>query len=157
MSLQQFCQRPVVTVSPEMCIVEACHQMWENNVGCVVAVEAGKPCGILTDRDTALKMVRERKDPQQTQVREIMTANPACIAVDKTLHELTTLMRQHHVRRVPIVDRDEQVIGMVTLDDLMMLLGEEMADLGQGIARTVVSKATTGEEGFPFEEWRFYC
>ena len=104
MSLQKFCERPVVTISPEMTIVEACHMMWEKNVGCVVAVEAGKLCGILTDRDAALKVVREQKDPQQTMVRNIMTANPACIRVDKTLHELTTLMRQHHVRRVPIVD-----------------------------------------------------
>ncbi len=156
MSLQQFCQRPVVTVSPEMSIVEACHLMWEKNVGCVVAVEARKPCGMLTDRDAALKVVRERKDPQQTQVREIMTANPACIKVDKTLHELTTLMRQHHVRRVPIVDGDEKVMGMVTLDDIVMLLGEEMSDLGQGISGAVVRPETPVEEGFPVYEWELY-
>jgi CBS domain-containing protein len=104
MSLQKFCQWPVVTITPEMTVATACQRMWEKNIGCVVAVEAGKLCGILTDRDIALKVVRERKDPQQTTVREIMTANPACIKVDKPLHELTTLMRQHLVRRVPIVN-----------------------------------------------------
>jgi CBS domain-containing protein len=155
-SLQKFCERPVVTIAPEMTIVEACQRMWEKNVGCVIAIDAGKPCGILTDRDAALKVVRERKDPQQTTVREIMTANPVCLRVDKTLHELTTLMRQHQVRRVPIVDGGEQVIGMVTLDDLLMLLGEEMSDLGQGISGTLFSPPTTTEEGFPFAEWELY-
>jgi CBS domain-containing protein len=131
MSLQKFCERPLVTISSAMSIVEACQMMWEKNVGCVIAIDAGKPCGILTDRDAALKIVREKKDPQQTTVREIMTPNLVCIGVDKPLHELTTLMRQHLVRRVPIVNEGKKVIGLVTLDDLLMLLGEEMSDLGQ--------------------------
>lgn len=156
MSLQKFCERPVVTISSAVSIVEACQMMWGKNVGCVIAIDAGKPCGILTDRDAALKIVRERKDPQQTTVREIMTPNLVCIGVDKTLHELTTLMRQHHVRRVPIVDGGEKVIGMVTLDDLLMLVGEEMSDLGQGISGALFSQPTTTEEGFPFAEWELY-
>jgi CBS domain-containing protein len=134
MSLQQFCQRPVVTISPEQTIVEACQLLRERNVGCLVAVDGEKPCGILTDRDIALKVIGEKKDPQQTKVRDIMTAKPTCIAVTKTLHELTALMYTHHVRRVPIVDGNDQLLGMVTLDDLLMLLGQEMADIGRGVS-----------------------
>jgi CBS domain-containing protein len=134
MSLQKFCDRPVVTIAPAQSIVEACQLMRDNNVGCLVAVEAEKLCGILTDRDIALQVSGEKKDPQQTKVRDIMTANPTRIAVSKTLHDLTTLMHSHHVRRIPIVDRGDKVLGMVTLDDLLMLLGQEMADLGQGVS-----------------------
>jgi CBS domain-containing protein len=133
MSLQKFCEQPVVTISPEMTMVEACQLMWEKNIGCVVVVETGKACGMLTDRDVALKVVRERKDPQQTTVREIMTANPACIRVDKTLQELTNLMRRHHVRRVPIVDDWNKPIGIVTFDDVLSLLSEEMSDMRQTV------------------------
>ena len=133
MSLQQFCQRPVITVSPAQTIVEACQLLQEKNVGCLVVEEAGKLRGILTDRDITLKVIGERKDPQQTKVQEIMTPSPAHLAVDKTLHELTTLMHEHHVRRVPIVDKDNMVVGLVTLDDLVILLSDEMADLGQGV------------------------
>jgi CBS domain-containing protein len=133
MSLQQFCQRSVITVSPEQTVVEACQLLAEKNVGCLVVTEAEKLCGILTDRDITLKVMGERKDPQQTTVREIMTPHPAHITADKTLHDLTTLMHTHHVRRVPIVNETKAVVGLVTLDDLLMLLSDEMADLGQGV------------------------
>ena len=76
MSLQKFCERPVVTVSPEQNITAACQLLREKNVGCLVAVENGKLCGILTDRDIALKVSGEKKDPQQTTVRAVMTENP---------------------------------------------------------------------------------
>jgi CBS domain-containing protein len=105
----------------------------ENNVGCLVVQEGGTLRGILTDRDITLNVTGERKDPRQTTVREIMTANPASITVDKTLQDLTALMHEHHVRRVPIVESGNRVVGLVTLDDLIMLLGEEWADIGEGI------------------------
>src|SRR5215813_3269544 len=125
MSLQKFCERPLVTISPEQNIVEACQALREKNIGCLVAVEDGKLRGILTDRDIALKVVGEKKDPQKTKVRDVMTANPAHIGVQRTLHDLTSLMHAQHVRRVPIVDGDK-VVGLITLDDLLILLGQEM-------------------------------
>ncbi|HEV8713269.1 MAG TPA: CBS domain-containing protein [Candidatus Binatia bacterium] len=134
MSLQKFCERSVVTISPEQNIVEACGLMREKNVGCLVAVEGEKLRGILTDRDIALKVTAEKKDPQQTKVRDIMTANPTRIAVSKTLHDLTALMHSHHVRRVPIVDGGDKVMGIITLDDLLIVLGQELADIGQGVS-----------------------
>lgn len=150
MSLQQFCTRPVVTISPEQTILAACQLLHENNVGCLVVVENGKLRGILTDRDIALKVTRARKDPQQTTVREVMTANPIRIAVSKSLHDLTALMHAHHVRRVPIVDGGDQVMGMVTLDDLLILLGQELADLGQGISGALFRHPEpAGEEEAP--------
>ena len=96
MSLQKFCERPVVTIALEQNITEACQLMREKNVGCLVAVEGDKLRGILTDRDITLKVTGEKKDPQQTKVRDIMTANPTRIVVSKTLHDLTTLMHSHH-------------------------------------------------------------
>lgn len=134
MSLQQFCERPVVTIAPQQNIVEACQLMRAKNVGCLVAVEGEKLCGILTDRDIALQVTGEHKDPQQMTVRDVMTPNPARIAVQKSLHDLTSLMHAHHVRRVPIVDGGDKVMGIVTLDDLLILLGQELADIGQGVS-----------------------
>jgi CBS domain-containing protein len=133
MSLQKFCERPVITISPEQPIIAACQLLQEKNVGCLIVEEGRKLRGILTDRDITLKVTGEKKDPQRTTVQEVMTPNPAHIAVDKTLHELTSLMHTQHVRRIPIVDKGDNVIGLVTLDDLLILLSEEMADLGEGI------------------------
>jgi len=130
MSLHKFCQRLVVTVTQERSIMEACRLLEENNVGCMVVEDNGRICGILTDRDIALKVTGKGKDPEQTKVHEIMTADPVCISVDKSLHDLTSLMHSHHVRRVPIVDGFDEVIGIVTLDDLIALIGDEMSDIG---------------------------
>jgi|SRR3989338_994929 len=138
MSLHKFCQRLVVTVTQERSIMEACRLLEENNVGCMVVEDNGRICGILTDRDIALKVTGKGKDPEQTKVHEIMTADPVCISVDKSLHDLTSLMHSHHVRRVPIVDGFDEVIGIVTLDDLIAVISDEMFEIGRTVA-----------EGFP--------
>ncbi|MGE4092739.1 MAG: CBS domain-containing protein [Candidatus Binatia bacterium] len=149
MSLQQFCKRSVITVSPDQPIAEACRLLREQNVGCLVAAEGDKIRGIITDRDIALRVVGEKRDPAQTKVREIMSSNPTRIAVDKSLHDLTSLMNTHHVRRVPIVDGGDKVLGIVTLDDLLVLLGQELSDMGKGIAGALFRQSRPVEQQAP--------
>jgi len=141
MSLREFCKRPVVTISPRDTILEACRLLEARNIGCLVAQENGKVSGILTDRDIALKVTGERKDPQLTKVGEIMTQNPIRISVDKNIHDLTNLMHAHHVRRVPIVDGGDKALGIVTMDDLIALLADEMSDLGKTVSEGAQGKA----------------
>ena len=126
-------------------MAEACHLLREKNVGCVIATDGGHVRGILTDRDIALQVTGEKRDPQQTTVREVMHANPIRISVDKGLHDLTAVMHTHHVRRVPIVDSSDKVVGLVTLDDLLALLSEEMADMGKGIAGALFRRPSQSE------------
>jgi CBS domain-containing protein len=133
-----FCKRPVVIISPEQTILEACRLMREKNIGSLVADEKGKMCGILTDRDVALKVTGEAKDQRQTKVRDVMTRRPVCVPVDKDLHDLTALMHAHHVRRVPIVDGVDKALGIVTLDDLIALLADEISDLGGTISEVAM-------------------
>jgi CBS domain-containing protein len=155
MSLQKFCERPVVTIAPEQTIIEACQLLREMNLGCLMVEEEGKLCGIITDRDIALKVTEARKDPEQTKVPEVMTPNPARISVDKSLHELTALMHSRHVRRVPVVDGEDKVMGMVTLDDLLVLLSKEMSDMSQSVSAAIFRKPTEAAPGetTPFLEW----
>lgn len=138
MSLQEFCRRSVVSISPRGSIVDACCLMENKNVGCMVVEEDGKLCGILTDRDVALKVAGEGKDSEKTKVGEVMTKNPVRISVDRGLHELASLMHSSHVRRVPIVNGVDKVLGIVTLDDLIALLSDEMFEIGRTVS-----------EGFP--------
>jgi CBS domain-containing protein len=140
MSLQRFCQRSPVTITADRNILDACQLLREKNVGCLLVEENGKLRGILTDRDIALKVTAEKRDPQGTKVGEVMSPNPTTIPVNRTLHDLTTVMHTHHVRRVPIVDSEDKVIGLVTLDDLLILLGKEMSDLSQGISGALFRK-----------------
>ena len=137
MSLQTFCGKRLATISPERSIAEACWLMKEKNVGCLIAEHQGKLCGIITDRDIALKVTGEEKDPLTTMVQEIMTRDPVRISVDKDLPDLVSLMHSRHVRRVPIVDGAELTLGIVTLDDLIALFGYEMSEIGKAISEEI--------------------
>jgi CBS domain-containing protein len=134
MSLQNYCRNPVVRISPETNITEACQLMEQNNIGCLIAEREGKLCGIVTDRDIALRVTGAKRDPDKTKVKDIMTPDPIRISFDKDLHHLTELMHAYHVRRVPIVDGFDTTLGIVTLDDLIALLGEEMSEIGKAIS-----------------------
>ena len=134
MSLQHFCQKPVVKISSENSISEACRRLMESNVRCLIVENNGKLCGILTDRDIALKVTGEQREPGTTKVAEVMTRDPVRISVDKDLQHLTSLMHAFHVRRVPVVDGYDTTLGIITLDDIIALLGDEMSEIGKAIS-----------------------
>jgi CBS domain-containing protein len=124
----------VVTISPERTIAEACWLIKDKNIGCLVVESHGKICGILTDRDIVLKVTGEDKEPMTTMVEEVMTRDPVRISVNRSVRELVSLMHTRHVRRVPIVDGSDTVLGMVTMDDLIALFGDELSELGKAIS-----------------------
>ena len=134
MSLQNYCRKPVVRIAPETNITEACQLMEQNNIGCLIAERPGKLCGIVTDRDIALRVAGAKRDPDKTLVKDIMTPDPIRISVDKDLRQLTALMHAYHVRRVPIVNGFDTTVGIVTLDDLIAQLSDEMAEIGKAIS-----------------------
>ena len=134
MSLQEFCRKPVIRVSADANITEACRLMEQKNIGCLLAENNGRLCGILTDRDIALKVAGAQRDPSTTRVEDIMTRDPIRISVNSDLHHLTALMHAYHVRRVPIVDGLDTTLGIVTMDDLIALLSDEMSEIGKAIS-----------------------
>ena len=134
MSLQSYCHKPVIRIALEANISEACQLMEQNNVGCLIAERQGKLCGIITDRDIALRVAGAKRDPDKTIVKDIMTPDPIRISVDKELRQLTAMMHAYHVRRVPIVNGFDTTVGIVTLDDLIAQLGDEMSEIGKAIS-----------------------
>lgn len=138
MSLEMFCRRPLMTISPRSSVYDACQILREKKIGCLIAQENGKLDGILTDRDIALKVAGEGRDPRQVKVGEIMTPNPARISVDKELHDLTALMHALHVRRMPITDDGGKAVGIATLDDVLVMLSDEMWEMGRSVSEAVL-------------------
>jgi CBS domain-containing protein len=130
--------------------------MREHNLGCLLVTERdGRLSGMLTDRDIALRVTGEGKDPQLAKVQGIMTPNPVRIPVDRSLHELTTLMHSQRVRRIPIIDREGKPIGIVTLDDLLALLGDEMSEMGKTVSEAFLHKPVAVEAGY-YHWWATY-
>jgi CBS domain-containing protein len=119
---------------------------------CLVVEEQGKLWGILTDRDIALRVVGQGKDPRLTHVGAAMTPNLVRIPVDNALHELTMLKHSQHVRRVPVIDMSGQTIGVATLDDLLVLFDDEMSDLAKTVAEAFF-RQPANVEAEPYHWW----
>lgn len=130
-----ICAKPVVTVSPEATVHEAAHRMWTRKVGALVVTDAtGAPLGILTDRDIVVRVVAAGKDPAKAQVGRVMRRHPTVIREDQGILDATKVLSRRGVRRLPVVDAKGKLVGVVALDDLLMLLGSEMGHIASALA-----------------------
>lgn len=129
MSLSEFTRKPVITISPEATIHKAALLMKEKNLGCIVVVDKNFPIGILTDRDITIKAVADSKDLRTTAVQEIMTKNPVVLRQDLGVFEALEQVKDKGMRRFPIVDSGGRLTGIVTVDDLICMLGKELYDI----------------------------
>jgi CBS domain-containing protein len=127
MSLERFCRKPVVTMSVKQTVRDAAQKMRERHVGAVVVVEEERPVGIVTDRDVVLRCVATGRDPGATLVREVMSGSVKVVQADEKIDDAISAIRAAGVRRVPIVDASGRVAGMVTLDDLVVLVAGELS------------------------------
>ena len=143
MSLQRFLKK-VGTVSPLATVREAAAVMRDRGIGAVVVVsDDGELIGIFTDRDVALRVVAEGK-PSSTAVGDVMTSRPVFVLESTSIEQACLTMAERGVRRLPIVDRDHRVIGLLALDDIFLMLGMELGEAARAIFLGV--QAETGEE-----------
>ncbi|HLN30140.1 MAG TPA: CBS domain-containing protein [Gemmataceae bacterium] len=139
MKLNEIFTRDVVTAGPEETLAAVAAKMAEHNVGTVVVVENRRPVGIITDRDLALALGAQGVSPQ-AQAQKVMTRHVLAIPEDMGIYSATKFMREREVRRLPIVDREDRLVGIVTLDDLLRFLGRELYNLAEGIKHEVEIK-----------------
>lgn len=130
-------ERRVVTASLDEHVFEVACRMRDEHVGCVVVVREGRPVGMLTDRDIVLRVVAEGLDARSVLVSSIVTYEAVTIQRTDGFETALRTMRDHGVRRVPIVDAEGRVTGIVAADDLVALLGAELSALGEAIAGNV--------------------
>ena len=131
-SIARF-RRPVVTADEGDSVIGVARRLRDEKVGCVVVVREGLPVGILTDRDLALRVLAEGRDPATTKVSDVLTYGPTTVDETDELETAVTKMRERGVRRLPIVDAKGRVTGIVTADDVMVLLGRELGAIGEVI------------------------
>jgi len=73
------------------------------------------------------------RDPERTRLRDVMSAEPVFVANERNLDQVLSIMRQQHVRRIPVVDAHGRLEGVIALDDLLPLLADQLGDLAQAI------------------------
>ena len=132
--LKQLAIKPVITAPARMTIAEAARAMKQKNVGALIVVNAGRPLGVLTDRDIVVDVVAAGKDPDAVRVEDVMRKKPATLREDLRLMDAARIFAKTGVRRLPVVDKAGRVSGIVALDDLMMLLGNEMGLVAGALA-----------------------
>ena len=129
--------KPVVTIAPDASIQEAARLMRTKKVGALIVTNSGKPIGILTDRDITVDVVAAGSDPAATTVSTVMHRKPRVLREDQGLFDAVKAFSSTGVRRLPVVNRGGVVKGIIALDDVLMLLGNEMAHVSTALSRSL--------------------
>ncbi len=119
MSLLRIADVPSAEIDIEATVLAAVHAMSKSRVGAVAVMENGELSGIFTERDLMLRVVQQERSPRETKVRDVMTS-PVVTASDKTpAVEAIDLMLNRHLRNLPIIGENGQLLGMLSIRGLL--------------------------------------
>lgn len=139
MNIGEVCTRVVITATSDMTVADAAVLMRTHHVGNVIIVKAAAetvaPLGIVTDRDIVVEVVAAKVDPGAVTVGEIMGQTLVTVRETEDAYEALERMRWEGIRRMPVIDENGALIGIVTLDDLLEILAEEMNKMAKLISR----------------------
>jgi len=135
MLLKDLCVLDVCCCTRETSVSAAAKIMRQQHVGDLVVVDDTEqdrePLGIITDRDIAIEVVAKNLDPAKTKVGEIMRTHIVIASGSEDSAVALQRMREHGVRRVPVVDAAGGVVGIITLDDMLRAHAEEATQLAE--------------------------
>lgn len=136
MSVGRICSRSVVIASPDESVREGARRMATRNVGSLVVLDGeGVPTGILTDRDVALRCVAADLDPDSSIIGDVMTSPVETVRESVPIEDALRVMAASGARRLPVVDAEDQLVGILALDDVLELLIEETGTIGRLLQR----------------------
>ena len=128
MPIVECCSLNPVTARPEEPIREVAQRLETEDIGCAVVVDAeDRPLGMVTDRDIALRVLRRRLDPDQTPIEQVMHGELAWVREDAGLDQALRRMRGDGVRRIPVVNDDGVLTGILTWDDALQVIAREVS------------------------------
>lgn len=135
MRVGDICTRSVIHCVASTSALDAAKMMREAHIGNVVVVEErGRkkvPVGVVTDRDIVVQLVAKEVDPRPIAVGDMISGELHVAREDEDIHDAIQRMRYRGVRRLPVVDQDGALSGIIALDDLLEYLADELV----GIAR----------------------
>jgi len=139
MTLKTICNREVLIVGKNDTVPEAARLMREHHAGDAVIVEERDglrfPVGIVTDRDIVIELIAKEVDIHSVTVGDVMCQDIVLAKEEDDVDETIKIMRHKGIRRLPVVDQAGALVGIVTLDDLIDLIAEQLKDLAGLIAR----------------------
>jgi CBS domain-containing protein len=136
MNAGSVCKRGVVTVTPTDDLIAAAHVMREKHVGYLIVSEvpAGRRVvGVLTDRDIVVAVLAQEVDVRVLKVGDVMTRDPLVIEEGQSIEAVLRHMRDAGVRRVPVVDRSGALTGVLSIDDVLERIAEQLINIAGSI------------------------
>ena len=127
--IRELMNRDVVTCDSSAKVFDVAHLMHARDVGCVVVTHNQKPLGVLTDRDITLKCVAEGHDPKQTLASTILNKDLVTCHETDSFNACIQKMKSAQIRRLPVLDAQGKVVGVISFGDLVSILGQELYDL----------------------------
>src|SRR3954451_1078403 len=135
MKVSEVMTRDVQTIRPDEPVQQAASFMLSADAGSIPVTEGGRLIGMITDRDIAVRGVAKGYGPD-TPVRDLMTNDLVCARIDEDVEEVATKMSEAQVRRLPIVDEQQRLCGIVSLGDLAREADPDTAEQAlEGVAQ----------------------
>lgn len=137
MRISQVMTRDVVALAPTDTLQEAAQRMREADTGFIPIQENGRIIGTVTDRDICVRAVAQDRSPASTDLRSVLSKSSVCCYDDQDEEDAMEIMANNKVRRLPVLDRQDRLVGVVSLGDLANRLGvgPEMADAMEEISQ----------------------
>jgi CBS domain-containing protein len=134
MNVGTICSRKVITASPQLDVQSAAELMRQEHIGFLVIVPEEPsgpqpPLGVLTDRDIVIAVVAKRADPALLKVGDVMSMQPVVAGESEAVDTALRTMRRAGVRRLPVVNARGEVVGVLSFDDLLEFVANEMDSL----------------------------
>lgn len=127
----RICTRETISVAPGDDVSRIAHLMAENHVGAVVVEEGGRPLGVVTDRDIAVRCGGRRERLASVLAREVMTPDPLVAGEEEDIIDVLDRMKARGVRRVPLINEGGFLVGMLSMDDILLHLARTMRHLAE--------------------------
>ena len=139
MTLKTICNREVLIAQKNDTLVEAAKLMREYQTGSIVIIEERNglryPAGIVTDRDLVIELIAKEVDINSVTLGDVMYRDIILGKENDDVNETIKIMRQRGIRRLPVVDDRGVLVGIVTMDDLIDLISEQLKDLAALIGK----------------------
>lgn len=139
MPIGEICTREVIVCSRSTSIQESAQLMRQHHVGDLVVVDESEdkrmPVGIITDRDIVASVVAVKLDPTVFSAGDLVSREIVTMREDQGVFDAIRHMRMHGIRRMPVTDQGGALVGIVSIDDLIQLLAEEMGNLAKLISK----------------------
>ena len=127
MQVSQILTRDVETIRPDTTVKEAAQRMRSMDVGSLPVCDGRHLLGMVTDRDITIRITAEGRDAANTPVQDAMTPDVTYVFEDQDVQDAARIMREQQIRRLPVLDREKKLVGILALGDVAQIGDDRLA------------------------------